>query len=113
MSISRGITERYPDLDHYLSSVFIQDYDDHRTLEELSHDFASHSWTETVTGVIDDIERFLREQHNGIEAAFDEFGPQVEPTAWNITIAEWLALIAKLLAAERAKGSSEPNPHLR
>lgn len=88
---------RYPNLDDFLSTEFIQDPNDMRSLAEVVEDFHGTRPSVDVQGVAADIHRFLQDQHNALEAAFNGFEPQVNPNAYGCSIEVWLARIAILL----------------
>ena len=91
------IRARYPDLDDFLASEFIQDPDDHRSLAEVTDDFRRTREAENVLAVAMDIRRFLRDQHNDVETAFGGFNPMIYPSGCGYTTSAWLAEIAGLM----------------
>ena len=99
----RDIRARYPDLDDFIGSEFIQDPDDHRSLREVTNDFIRTREPRSVLSVATDIRRFLRDQHNDIDAAFDGFNPEIYPPGMGYTVAEFLTEIAHLLEQASSK----------
>lgn len=85
-------------LAHFLSSEFIQDSEDRRSLEDVVSDFRSTNAPDIVSGTGRDIREFLRRHGNDLDGAFERlFRPQVDPRGFGLTTAEWLLKIERLL----------------
>lgn len=96
------IRSRYDHLDHFIGTEFLQDFDSSLTVERAVDRFFNVYERHDSISVLHDIRRFLHEQHNDIEAAFEGFRPQVHPPGLGMTVAEWLAEIARLFEARLA-----------
>ncbi len=91
---------RYPDLDDFLSSEWIQDSTDRRSIEERVQDFADTREPVEPGRVAADARRFLHDRHNDVDEAFKTiFRPQVRPLGYGLTTAEFLERIASLMDA--------------
>jgi hypothetical protein len=90
--------ERFRFLAHFLSSEFVQDSEDRRSIEEVVADFRSTNNPDVISGTRRDIGEFLHRHGNDLESAFDSlFLPQVDPRGYGMTTADWLLKIEKLL----------------
>lgn len=94
------VRARYPCLDSFLASEFIQDSQDTRSLAEVVMDFRQTNEPSDTLRVAEDIRRFLHDQHDAIDRAFDALHPQVDPTGYGYSTAAWLFEIAGLLERE-------------
>ena len=94
------VRARYPALDSFLASEFIQDSQDARSLAEVVADFRQTNGLSDTLRVAEDIQRFLHDQHNAIDQAFDALHPQVNPAGYGYSTAAWLFELAALLERE-------------
>lgn len=95
-----GVGTRYPGLQHFLSTEFIQDSEDERGLGEIAAGFVRVYGAARAAAVAGEIRAFLGAHPHGLERAFAGFGAQVEPRADGLTVRGWLEALAGFLGGD-------------
>lgn len=96
--MSASLATRFPRLDHFLNAYMHQDWRLFgNSLEDVVREYASDSSASDVRSLQREIHFLLVSEGDRIEADYYRLFPNsVLPSAWHMTVADWLRYVAKL-----------------